>query len=88
MAKRYSDSDKFKKPFLKSLPGAYKLLWDYLCLDCDNAGIWIKDFDVAQMRIGSDMKVNESDAVKFFKDRIIVFDNGHKWYVKTFVEFQ
>lgn len=88
MAKRYSDSDRYSKPFFKGLPGAYKLLWEYMCADCDNAGIWIKDFEVAQILVGRDMPISEVKALQFFKDRIIVLDGGSKWFLKTFIEFQ
>jgi hypothetical protein len=88
MAKRFTDTNKYKKPFIRGLQGAYKLLWDYLYHDCDHAGIWIVDFDIAQIYIGSDMKVNQRDALKFFKEKIIVIDNGEKWFIPSFIEFQ
>lgn len=88
MAKRFTDSEKYKKTFFRGLPGAYKLLWDYLYHDCDNAGIWIRDFEIAQLYIGSDMPVTESQALKYFGDRIIVFDDGRKWFIPAYIEFQ
>jgi len=88
MAKRFSDTDKFKKPFFRGLSGAYKLLWDYLYHNCDNAGIWIKDFEIAQIYVGSDMPISEDEALKFFAGRITVFDSGAKWFVPSFIEFQ
>ena len=91
MSKRFTDTNKYKKPFIRGLQGAYKLLWDYLYHDCDHAGIWIVDFDVAQIYIGQDMPVNKSDALKFFNEgekRIIEFDNGKKWFIPSFIEFQ
>jgi len=91
MAKRFVDTDKFRKPFIRGLQGAYKLLWDYLCCDCDHAGIWIVDFEITQIYIGADMLVNKNDALKYFnedEERIIEIDNGRKWFIKPFVEFQ
>ena len=91
MAKRFTDTNKYKKPFTRGLQGAYKLLWDYLYHDCDHAGIWIVDFDIAQMYIGLDMKVNKVDALKYFNDgevRVIEFAEGKKWFIKPFIEFQ
>lgn len=88
MAKRLSDTDKYKKEFFRSLPGPYKLLWDYLYHDCDNAGIWIKDFEIAQIRIGRDMPINERAALELFKGRIVIFDGGKKWFIPSFIEFQ
>jgi len=91
MGKRFTDTNKYKKPFIRGLQGAYKLLWDYLYHDCDHAGIWIVDFDIAQVYLGADMPVNRADALKYFnKDekRIIEIDNGSKWFIAPFIEFQ
>ena len=91
MAKRFTDTNKYRKPFIRGLQGAYKLLWDYLYHDCDHAGIWIVDFEIAQIYIGSDMPVNKQDALKYFnanEKRIIEFDNGKKWFIPSFIEFQ
>lgn len=86
MAKRFTDTEKWKKPFIRGLQGAYKLLWLYICDDCDHAGIWQVDIDVAQIRIGEKIDLNE--AIKSFEDKIIIFDNGNKWFIPSFVEFQ
>ncbi len=91
MAKRFTDTNKYKKPFIRGLQGAYKLLWDYLYHDCDHAGIWIVDFEIAQLYIGSDMPVNKTDALKYFNEderRIIEIDGGKKWFIIPFIEFQ
>lgn len=91
MAKRFTDTNKYKKPFIRGLQGAYKLFWDYLYHDCDHAGIWIVDFEIAQIYIGEDMPVNKEDALKYFNTdelRIIQFDDGKKWFIPSFVYFQ
>jgi hypothetical protein len=91
MAKRFTDTDKYKKPFIRSLKGAYKLFWDYLYHDCNHAGIWIADFEIAQIYLGSDMPINRQEALEVFnKDeiRVIEFDGGSKWFIKPFIDFQ
>jgi len=91
MAKRLTDTNKYKKPFIRGLKGAYKLLWDYLYHDCDHAGIWIVDFQIAQLYIGQDMPVNKVEALAAFntdEERIIEFDGGKKWFIPSFIEFQ
>jgi len=91
MAKRFTDTNKYKKPFIRSLQGAYKLLWDFLYHDCDHAGVWIVDFETAQIFVGKDMKVNYEDALKFFNSgevRIVVLDGGSRWFIPSFIEFQ
>jgi hypothetical protein len=86
MAKRFTDTEKWKKPFIRSLQGAYKLLWLYICDDCDHAGIWQVDIDVAQIRIGE--KIDIKEAIKTFDEKIIIFDKGNKWFIPSFIEFQ
>lgn len=91
MAKRFTDTNKYKKHFLRGLQGAYKVLWDFLYHDCDNSGIWIVDFEMAQHYVGKDLPVNREDAIKFFNSeeiRIIELDNGGKWFMPSFIEFQ
>lgn len=91
MAKRFTDTEKYKKPFIRGLKGAYKLLWDYLYTSCDNAGIWIVDFEVAQIYLGKDMPVNREDALMYFNDgqlRIHEFAGGSKWFLTGYIEFQ
>ena len=91
MAKRFTDTNKYKKPFIRGLQGSYKLLWDYLYHDCDHAGIWIVDFDIAQIYLGSDMLVFKDEALKLFNSneiRIIPFDKGNKWFIPSFIDFQ
>ena len=89
--KRFTDTDKYKKPFIRGLKGAYKLLWDYLYHECDNAGVWIVDFDIAQIYLGMDMPVNKTEALENFnKDevKIIEIDGGKKWFIPSFLTFQ
>lgn len=91
MPKRFTDTNKYKKPFIRSLPGAYKIFWDYLYHDCDHAGIWIVDFEIAQLYIGTDMPIRKEDALKYFnreEKRIIEIDNGTRWFIIPFIKFQ
>lgn len=86
MSKRFTDTDKWKKPFIRGLEGPYKLLWLYILDDCDHAGIWQVDFEVAQIRIGE--PIDQNQAIKIFGDRIEIFNGGSKWFIKDFVDFQ
>lgn len=88
MAKRFTDTEKWKKKFRRGLPGAYKLLWDYVLDACNHAGIWEVDMETAQLQVGSDMPVTEAEALGLFGDRILVLDGGNKWCVVDFIFFQ
>jgi len=86
MAKRFTDTEKWKKPFIRSLKAPYKLLWLYVCDDCDHSGIWQVDIEVAQIRIGE--KLDEQKALEYFEDKIIPLENNTKWFIPSFIEFQ
>ena len=86
MAKRLTDTDKWKKPFIKSLPVEYKIFWIYLLDDCDMAGIWHVDFEVAELRLG--LKLSQQKAQGLFNEKVVVFDNGSKWFLPDFIPFQ
>lgn len=86
MAKRFTDTEKWKKPFIRGLQGPYKLLWLYICDDCDHAGIWQVDMEVASIRIGEPLDFDK--ALLSFGSKVIPFDNGNKWFIPSFLEFQ
>lgn len=91
MSKRFTDTNKYKKAFFRSLPGAYKLFWDYLYHDCDHAGIWHVDIEIAQIYLGKDMQIDKETALDLFnagEERVRVLNNGAKWLIIPFIEFQ
>jgi hypothetical protein len=86
MAKRFTDTDKWKKSFIKSLPVEYKLFWLYILDECDNAGIWHVEIDLAEIRLG--IKLSHQKIRGLFKEKIVEFDNGTKWFLPDFISFQ
>lgn len=86
MAKRLTDTDKWKKPFLRSMKAPYKLLWIYILDECDHAGIWQVDLDVAQLKIGEKLTIEK--ALEQLSGRVEVIDDGSKWFIPDFVDFQ
>ena len=86
MAKRFTDTDKWKKAFIKGLPAEYKLFWLYLLDECDHAGIWHVEFDLAEVRLG--VKLSQEKARGLFRERVVVFDSGAKWFIPDFISFQ
>lgn len=86
MAKRFIDTDLFRKPFMRSLEAPYKALWIYLLCECDHAGVWVVELDVAQMRMG--MRLDPAKAIEKMGGAVIPIDGGSKWYLPDFVPFQ
>lgn len=86
MAKRFIDTDIFKKQFVRSLQAPYKLLWIYILQDCNHAGIWDVDMEVAQIRISE--KINQKSALFYFAGKVFEISGGSKWFIPEFISFQ
>ena len=86
MSKRFIDSELFKKPLMRGIKAPYKLLWIYFFCDCNGAGIWECDFEVAEVRLGQ--KTDWEEVKSVFADRIIEISSGTKWFFPEFIEFQ
>jgi len=85
MAKRFTDNEKWKKRFFKNLEPKYKLLWIYILDDCNHAGIWDVDMDVAALRIGESL--NEKKALELFNGNVLEIRDD-RWFVPDFITFQ
>lgn len=83
MAKRDRDTAIWRDPFYRALPPLYKTFWDFINDDCDNSGVWLVDFKVASLQIGK--RLDQEKAVELFAPRILVFESGMKWHIKTFI---
>ena len=86
MAKRMTDTDKWKKRFVRELSPQHKLLWFYILDDCNHAGIWEVDLEVASIRVGEELIYDMLPQA--FLDKIVIFDNGDKWFIPEFIDFQ
>lgn len=86
MAKRFIDTDLFKKRFVRGLKGPYKLLWVYLFCECDNAGIWNVDIEAAELFCGQKYTLEELKIA--FAGKIHFFDDESKAFIPDFIEFQ
>ena len=86
MAKRMTDTDKWKKRFVRELSPQHKLLWFYILDDCNHAGIWEVDLEVASIRVGFDL--SHDNLPSSFGQKVISFDDGDKWSIPDFIDFQ
>ena len=84
MAKRFTDSDKFKDTWYRKLKPKQKCIWEYLLAECNHAGIIELDLEYASFVIGETVT----------KDDLIPFENKVKhlekelYYIPNFIEFQ
>jgi len=86
MAKRFTDTNKWRKGLLRNLKPHHKLLWLYICDECDHAGIWEVEFDVASLRLGYDY--DEAECLSVLGSKIVQIDGGTKWFIPSFISFQ
>ncbi len=85
MAKRYTDTDKWKKMWFRKLKNDHKVFWMYLLDQCDHAGIWEVDFDLASYFCNG---IKETEIRDTFIKQYHEFDDGKRWFLKDFIEFQ
>lgn len=85
MAKRFTDTGKWKRPWFRALSMQAKVLWQYICDDCDHAGIWIADFDLVTFQVG--FRVDEAILKRLLGTKIVRL-NGEKFFIPSFFEFQ
>lgn len=85
MAKRYTDAKKWSHPWFRNLPLKAKIVWLYLLDDCDHAGVWIVDYEIASMRVG--FAFSEEDLIKWFDFKLYWLDRS-RLFVRGFIEFQ
>ena len=69
MAKRYTESNKWKNSWFRKLHPKYKLFWVYMLDQCDHAGLWEVDVELAAFQMG--VKLNESNRVHASVMRIL-----------------
>jgi len=85
MANRITDTNKWTKPWFRSLSPKHKLLWVFMCDNCDCAGVYHVDVDLLNFIIGDIYSISEIESA--LGDKVILFDNN-KLYIKGFVEYQ
>tara|TARA_R110000744_G_scaffold41284_1_gene93400 strand:- start:1930 stop:2673 length:744 start_codon:yes stop_codon:yes gene_type:complete len=85
MAKRYFDTDIWKKRWFRSLSPMYKSSWWYIISQCDHAGFFEPDIDIMSIFVGEEL--NEKELMEIFSDRIEYLENG-KWFIPKFLQFQ
>jgi len=78
--KRFTDTDKWRDPWFRKLSAGAKLAFLFIVDNCDNAGVWDADMELANFSIGMEIpweKVRES-----LGERLEVLKSG-KWHLKS-----
>jgi len=85
MAKRFTDSNKWKDVWFSNLPSKYKLFWIYITDECNHAGIWKVNLRLAEFLLNENLNITEIET--HFKDRIEILDSEN-WFIPKFISFQ
>ena len=85
MAKRLTDSEKWKKQWFRKLPLHLKCFWFYILDSCNHAGIWDVDYETASYFIGK--KITENDIENYFYDHLVLI-NEKKIFIVDYNNFQ
>jgi hypothetical protein len=85
MAKRFTDTDKWKRPWFRTLPNDLKVVWFYLLDQCDHAGVWCADFEL--MRFQTGVHFDAETLEQAFDGKIKRIEDD-KYFIPSFVEFQ
>lgn len=85
MAKRFIDSEIWKKQWFRELSPTLKIFWIYICSNCDNCGVWEMDIQLAEFQIGA--MITENEILSEFNGNIIKISDK-KLFVVDFISFQ
>jgi len=86
MAKRFRDTNVWRKRWIRELSPKMKLFWFYLLDNCDHAGVWDVDVKRADFDIGG-TKYDEQEILKTFHRKIVPFKKD-KWFIPKFIDYQ
>jgi hypothetical protein len=84
MSKRYIDTDRWKKRKFLQLSAKAKVFYMYIWDNCDHAGVWNVNFDLAEYQIKE--KFNHDDIKNELIELIVVLEKGNKWFLPEFIE--
>jgi len=82
--KRFTETQKWEDPWFRKLPIEAKLLWQWICDHCDQAGVVDPDLELASFQIGADVS---EVTLGYFTGRIETI-GANKIHILKFVKFQ
>jgi hypothetical protein len=85
MAKRYTDTDKWKDEWFSELSNDYKVVWQYLLDICDHAGIYKRNIKL--LNYNCNTQLSEEDILNVFGSRLTKVSDD-KWLINKFCPFQ
>lgn len=87
MPKRLTATEKWSKRWFRRLSCHQKLIWFYLCDNCDHCGVWDGDTEMAEIVCGLPTGFDWQAFVDATSGRVVVFGGG-KYFLAGFCAFQ
>jgi hypothetical protein len=88
MSKRFRNTDLSREAWYRKLKPIHKCAWNFICDECDQAGVWPIDEDAFAFYLGEELKIEEFlTAVNIGKERV-EFLGTDKLFIIGFVDFQ
>ena len=84
MAKRFTETEKWKDGWFLNLKPEYRLVWCYLLDSCTIAGRWIKNFKL--LNFCCDSSLDEKSLNTIFNDRLLEYKDF--FFIPKFLTFQ
>lgn len=84
--KRFTDAEKWRDPWFRKLPWQQKLLWLYLCDNCDAAGVIEVDVERWAFEIGAPYAWKNE--IAGLGDRVELMNAGQRLRIVKFIDFQ
>jgi hypothetical protein len=84
MAKRFTDTEKWKDDWFLSLSNDYRIVWQWLLDNCNHAGICKPSINLLNMMCNT--KITDEVLFEVFKDRLLNFNSF--WFIPKFLKFQ
>jgi hypothetical protein len=84
MAKRFTDTEKWKDDWYLSLNNDYRQIWLWLLDNCNHAGLCKRSLTL--LNIMNNTKITEDDLLEVFQNRIMVYQDY--WFIPKFIFFQ
>lgn len=84
MAKRFTDTEKWRDEWWGSLTNDYRMIWLYLIDSCSIAGVWKKDF--RGLNFNCNTNITEAEFLTILGSRIV--DKGSFYFIPKFLQFQ
>ena len=85
MAKRFTDTDKWKDEWYTELSNDYKVIWIYLLDTCDNAGLYKRNIKLLNYYCNTN--VSAEDILNVFNKRVTQL-SVDKWLINKFCVYQ